>query len=146
MIHDSPEKEKAKLRLHPDQTERGERVLPLDIEEGDLRVWITKNDVENIEEGEIIRLKDLLNFKLTSKEPLEGNFESFELKDVAKIHWVSADPVEVEVLTPDGESDIGYAEPEVAQLPEGEIIQFERYGFVRIDKPEPVIKACYAHP
>ncbi|KXB05913.1 hypothetical protein AKJ53_01775 [candidate division MSBL1 archaeon SCGC-AAA382F02] len=145
LIHDSPEKEKAKLRLHPDQTERGERVLPLDIEEGDLRVWITKNDVENIEEGEIIRLKDLLNFKLTSKEPLEGNFESFELKDVAKIHWVSADPVEVEVLTPDGESDTGYAEPEVAQLPEGEIIQFERYGFVRIDKTEPVIKACYAH-
>lgn len=145
IIHGAPEKKEARLRLHPDQKDRGERILPLELQEDTLQVWITSEDVEEMDEGDKIRLKDLLNFELLSKDPLKGRFESFELLDVPKIQWVSKDPVEVKVLKPDGESEEGYAEPEVGQLPEGEIIQFERYGFVRIDETGPELKAVYGH-
>ncbi|KXB01230.1 hypothetical protein AKJ41_02265 [candidate division MSBL1 archaeon SCGC-AAA259O05] len=145
-VSDVPDKNEVKIRRHPDQSERGERVLPLDRRNGALRVWVNSEDMEKTEIGDIIRLKDLLNFELTSKEPLEADFVSFGLMDVPKIQWVSRDPVDVEVVEPEGNIETGYAEPEVTQLSEGEIIQFERYGFVRIDEVEPKIRAVYAHP
>lgn len=146
LIHEVPKQKEANLRLHPDKPDRGDRTLPLKFEDDSLRVWITSKDMENAEEGEVVRLKDLLNFELVSKEPLEANFKSFELMDVPKIQWVSGNPVEVEVLKTDGSSELGYAEPEVAQIQKGEVIQFERYGFVKIDETEPNIKAAFTHP
>lgn len=145
IVHNTPERNEAKLDLHPDYPNRGERVLPLKMEDDSLIVWIAEDDAKNMEKGETVRLKDLLNFKLTSEEPLEADFESFELLDVPKIQWVSENVIEAEVLKPDGTLDRGYAEPEVNQLPVGEIIQFERYGFVRVDEKEPVVKLGYAH-
>lgn len=145
LIHNVPTRDKVKLRLHPDKQERGERVLPLDTVDDSLKVWIAAKDVEKMNKGDLIRLKDFLNFEISSKKPLEGDFESFELRDVPKIQWVSKNKTKVEVLKPDGETDTGYAEPEVGDLPKGEVIQFERYGFVKIDETEPEIKARYAH-
>jgi glutamyl-tRNA synthetase len=145
LIKGVPEKEEAKIRLHPDKTERGDRVIPLERENDELTVWISGTDVEKTEEKDVIRLKDLLNFKLTSKNPLEAEFDSFGLMDVPKIQWISADPVETEVLKPDGEYDEGLAEPEVAKLEEGEVIQFERYGFVKIEEVGTKVKAVYTH-
>ncbi len=55
------------------------------------------------------------------------------------------DPVDATVLKPDGSSDTGYVEPEVGELEEGEIIQFERYGFVRIDEAGEEVVAVYSH-
>ncbi|KXA89415.1 hypothetical protein AKJ37_01600 [candidate division MSBL1 archaeon SCGC-AAA259I09] len=145
LIHNVPTRDKVKLRLHPDKQERGERVLPLDTVDDSLKVWIAAKDVEKMNKGDLIRLKDFLNFEISSKKPLEGDFESFELRDVPKIQWVSKNKTKVEVLKPDGETDTGYAEPEVGDLPKEEVIQFERYGFVKIDETEPEIKARYAH-
>ncbi len=146
IVHNAPEKDEARLRLHPDDEDRGSRVLPLEREGDDLTVWIAERDLEGAEVGDVIRLKDLFNFKITSLDPLEANFESFELvMDMKKIQWVSKNPIEVEVSRPDGTLDEGYAEPEVADLPTGEIIQFERYGFVKIDEKTPTLKAAYAH-
>ncbi|KXB04973.1 hypothetical protein AKJ49_01520 [candidate division MSBL1 archaeon SCGC-AAA382A03] len=146
LIHNVPkQQEEAHLRLHPDDPDRGERILPLEMN-NNLKVWIASKDTEKIDKGEKIRLKDLLNFKITSLEPLEGDFDSYELKDIPKIQWVSKNPVNVKVLKPNGEQDSGYAEPEVKNLPKGEIIQFERYGFVRIDEIEPKIRLVYVHP
>lgn len=145
LINNAPEREEARLRLHPDHSDRGERILPLKMEGHSLRALIPGDDVEEMDEGEIIRLKDLLNFKLVSKDPLEADFEGFGLMDVPKIQWVSGNPVDVEVKKPDGSSETGQAEPEVARLPEGEVIQFERYGFVRIEKNKPRVKAVFTH-
>lgn len=145
LISDAPKEEETHLRLHPDDSDRGERVLPLEYEEDSLKVWISQEDVEKTSVGDIVRLKDFFNFEITSKNPLEAKYDSFELKDVAKIQWISANPKEAEVLKTDGKKDTGYAEPEVSKLSEGEIIQFERYGFVKIDETQPKIKAVYTH-
>jgi hypothetical protein len=39
----------------------------------------------------------------------------------------------------------GYAEKAVTDIPDGEIIQFERVGFVRIEKQKTKITGYFAH-
>jgi len=75
----------------------------------------------------------------------EADFRGLELIDVPKIQWVSAGAIEVEVIKPDNSRDKGLAEPAVAGLKVGDIEQFERYGFVRIDSVKPKFLAVYGH-
>jgi glutamyl-tRNA synthetase len=49
---------------------------------------------------------------------------------------VSESLAKVEVLMPDGSTRSGVGEPGLKQLKEGDIIQFERFGFVRLDKKQ----------
>ena len=39
----------------------------------------------------------------------------------------------------------GFAEPAVSQINSGEIVQFERFGFVRIEKEHDQIYAFFTH-
>jgi len=145
VIHGVPELREARLRLHPSRPDRGDRVIPLERDGDKLIVRLSSGDVEGMQEGQAARLKDLLNFKLTSREPLEAEFTGFEVSNVPKIQWVSAGAVEAEVLRPDGSRDQGLAEPEVSGLEPGEVVQFERYGFVRLEKVKPKVEAVFTH-
>ncbi|MFP4005158.1 MAG: glutamate--tRNA ligase [Candidatus Hadarchaeia archaeon] len=145
LIRDAPEEKEVDLRLHPNDAERGNRTLPLEQTDGKLKAWIAKNDVKDMEKGSLIRLKDLFNFRITSIKPLEAEFEGYELLDTPKIQWVSGNPIETNIIMPDAQERKGYAEPEAEKLKEGEIIQFERFGFVRIDGKEPELTAVYTH-
>jgi glutamyl-tRNA synthetase len=51
----------------------------------------------------------------------------------------------LEVVKPDATVELGLAEPTVASLSVDEIIQFERYGFVRVDSVRPRLTAVYGH-
>ncbi len=113
-------------------------------------IYIPKSDAEKLEEGEIFRLKDLCNVKLVSK----GETYSCELSEDGmvpkKLQWVSGDHIECEVLVPkdllkDGEfnpdslgSVKGFCEKSVKDLDPDSIIQFERFGFCRLDGKEPL--------
>ena len=48
------------------------------------------------------------------------------------IHWLS-DAVGVEVMTPECKVIKGLAEPNINQIKIGQVIQFERYAFCRLD-------------
>ncbi|MEM2908095.1 MAG: glutamate--tRNA ligase [Candidatus Hadarchaeales archaeon] len=146
LVHGVPGIDEARLRLHPSYPERGERVLPL-LREGDvLTAYLAGEDASRLEVGTIFRLKDLMNVELKSKgPPLEGDFRGLELMDVPKLQWVSAGGVEVEVLMPDASLVRGLAEPSVAGLEVGEVVQFERFGFVRVDAVQPKISVVYGH-
>lgn len=145
VVRGVPELREAKLRLHPSRPERGKRALPLERDRDLLYVHVASDDLAGVREGEVVRLKDLLNFRLITREPPEAEFAGFEVADVPKIQWVSARAVEAEVLRPDGSREGGLAEPEVAKLKVGEIVQFERYGFVRVEAVEPKVSVVYAH-
>ena len=142
----APELREASLRLHPSHPERGKRLVPLAREEGALRVWIPGPDSARMHEGQVFRLKDLMNVRLRSKAPpAKADFHSLPVMAVPKLQWVSADAVEAEILKPDNSREPGLAEPEVARLGVGEIVQFERYGFVRVEAVRPKVVAVYAH-
>lgn len=133
---------KAELDLHPD-LRRGGRVFQT---KG--KFLITKHDFENIPHDEIIRLIDLLNFKKIKfkekgREKEKFVFVSEEYEDYKKtkqkgriIHWLPADEkhlIDVKVIMDDKTERIGKAEPLVDKLKEGDIVQFERFGFCRLE-------------
>jgi len=138
-----PELREAHLRLHPSDPKRGKRAVPLMREDDILTVYLPKEDVSSMQEGQIFRLKDLMNVELSPH--LEADFRGFELADVPKVQWVSAKAIEVEVIKPDNSRERGLAEPAVADLKVGEVVQFERFGFVRIDAVKPKLVAVYGH-
>jgi glutamyl-tRNA synthetase len=146
-VENAPEKT-VKLRLHPD-FDYGFR----EITTGNT-FFIPREDV-----SDEFRLKDLFNVKITGKnEGLTGEYTGTELqKDMDKIQWVTDNNVNMRILVPhelfvNGEYNPdslevveGLAEEAVKGLSVGDIIQFERFGFCRIDDITEVVTACYAH-
>lgn len=146
LVRGAPELGKARIRLHPSRKEAGERILPLAKAKDALVFHISREDVATLDEGDVFRLKDLMNVELTSKgAALEAKFHSVGVANVPKIHWVSASAVEVEVIKPNGTREWGLAEPAVAGLQTDDIVQFERYGFVRVEAVKPKLVAVYGH-
>ncbi|MEM2890154.1 MAG: glutamate--tRNA ligase [Candidatus Hadarchaeum sp.] len=146
LVRGAPKLKEIRLRLHPSKPEMGERVLPLSVENGSLLFYISGGDASILKVGDVFRLKDLMNVKLESMDPvLEASFHSLEVMDVPKFQWVSGGAVVLEVIKPDASVETGLAEPSVAALKVGDIVQLERYGFVRIDSTVPKLTAAYAH-
>jgi glutamyl-tRNA synthetase len=88
----------------------------------------------------MIRLMDFCNvvledgvWKYHSKA-----YEDFKTFAAPKkiIHWVVKDTVPVEVLMPDATKCTGNGESSLAQAKVGDVIQFERFGFCRLDSIE----------
>ena len=85
--------------------------------------------------GDLVRLKDLYNVRIVNKEPLEAEYAGHEIvKGTRIIHWAPPQGPLVEVLTPSG-VDIGVGEAGIA-VELDKVVQFERYGFVRVDQVE----------
>jgi len=120
--------------------------------------YIAASDLEAMKEGDHFRLIELYNVKLVSKGNGAGKavFAGKELiRDSKKIQWV---PVEsagaIEVLEPSelyNEDETinkdslivrkGMVEDSFKDLKVDDIVQFLRYGFVRVDGPERCIRA-----
>jgi glutamyl-tRNA synthetase len=66
-------------------------------------------------------------------------------KGLQKIHWVSKPNVRIKIVTPDAKTVAGVAEPGVARLKKGAIIQFYRIGFFRVDKAGKSPVLYFAH-
>ncbi|MDP4012871.1 MAG: glutamate--tRNA ligase [Candidatus Nanoarchaeia archaeon] len=84
--------------------------------------------------GKNYRLMHLFNFK-NKKFTSEAHNPDLEAQ---LIHWlpVSKDLIEVELVMPDGKVKKGLGELMLKHVKEGEVVQFERVGFVRLDKKE----------
>ncbi len=143
-IEDAPKKE-AKLKLHPDFEKRGKRKLSFDG-----TVFITKKDKEEIQENNLCRLIDCVNFvKENGKYIFDSEeYEKYKADGTRIIHWLpsNCDRMAVEVLMPDKTIKTGIGEEGLSKLKQGDIIQFERFGFVRLDeKKGDILKFWFLH-
>jgi glutamyl-tRNA synthetase len=130
---------------HPDKPEKGARKVQLSGENG-ISILVSEDDISGMEKDQKIRLKDLCNVKLISSDEAEylGNDLSI-IKEGAKIiHWVAEDSVPTKLYMPDGAVKEGYCE-EVLSQDLGNVVQFERMGFVKIQKQGKGYLAYYAH-
>ncbi len=127
-----------KAPLHPTQ-DRGFREIP-----AGNRLVICRSDLDGLTVGDKIRLKDLCNIEILSKEPAKARFAGAEVgKKMKIIHWVPENGLPVRVMKPDG-VDEGLGEAGIAgEL--NKVVQFERYGFVRINCLGDPIVAYFAH-
>ena len=128
---------KFKLSYHP-ENDKGERVLKATEE-----YYIEKEDNDSTPIGSVIRLKDAMNIIKIDDNNYEFaglTIEEFKTKDKkgSIIQFVPKDgeEVEVELLMPDTSIKKIVCESNVRELEEGEVIQFERFAFCRLDKKD----------
>ncbi|HPR42462.1 MAG TPA: glutamate--tRNA ligase [Candidatus Methanofastidiosa archaeon] len=144
------------LRMHPDE-DLGERRMRVTD-----KVFIPGNDAAQLAVGETLRLKDLCNIRV--KELSGGAIEAeaapddMDLRSLKKVQWVPEENVVVNVIVPSSlyvGDDInedslretgGLGESSIGGLALGEIVQFERFGFVRVDsKDDGKVTVVLAH-
>ncbi len=124
----------SEIPRHPDFPKRGNREIGISD-----RLYISKKDWEE-NEGKEVRLKNLFNIELEEKK---AHITDLENKDILKIQWLP-DGEDCSVEMPDGSFDEGIVEKNIEEVEMGDIIQFERYGFVRILDDDPWT-AAYGH-
>ncbi len=153
VVKDVPHAFTAKVPLHPDYPEMGFRVFDIEPSKGGPMFLVSKSDVNLLEDKQVIRFMDLFNFRVEKVEKgmIQATFlgESYEeAKKVGAplIHWVPVGGgVPCEVVMPDASVAEGVAEEACRALKPDEIIQFQRFGFVRIDSVDGKLTAYFAH-
>jgi glutamyl-tRNA synthetase len=121
--------------VHPDFPDRGTRTLPVSP-----TVFVSSVDYYAFTRQEI-RLKDFCNVVLDAT----STFTSREVKDVPKIQWVS-EGIPMRIVMPNGVVAEGLAEANLAAAKAGNVVQLERFGFVRIDAADDDgLLAYFAH-
>ena len=138
----------ARVPIHPDFPERGDRVIPLGDE---IILGIPSRDYSRIHQDELFRMKDFANFTMDKGKKPRCIFHSLKVDAVRDangpiIHWVPKDTaVSIQMVKIDGSTVEGYAEPTIKDMKLGTFLQFERVGFAKIFQTEPVIKVAFAH-
>jgi len=129
--------------IHPEFPERGVRRNVMTGEP--IRVYVVKDDLGHLDSRGRVRLKDLCNIKIEDgRVTYIGNDLGILKEKVKIIHWVPGNALPGEVLMPDGTKKIGLVEPIKTQV-DGKVVQFERFGFARVERSYPTVKAYFTH-
>ena len=154
-VLDVPKTFQTKLPLHAEQPERGfrEYTVAPEGEEKTACFWVSKKDAESMEPEKVFRLMELFNVKIESKNEnaVTARFASESYEDVRKIkvqliQWIpKGTEYPSQIVMPDASVTEGFAEAYCKKLKPDAIIQFERFGFVRINEVGEKLTAYYAH-
>ncbi len=121
------------------------------------RFNVPRADMASMGTGTTFRLMDLYNVELTSAAPrFLGRYAGEDLiQGSRKVQWVAGKGTEVRVLVPgalfdergefvkDSLKEVhGMAEESFSDVKVGEIIQFPRFGFCRLDSPGTLVLSC----
>ncbi|MEA2055690.1 MAG: glutamate--tRNA ligase, partial [Candidatus Thermoplasmatota archaeon] len=142
------------IDLHPNDKSLGSRL----VKTGNT-FYIPKFDSNKLDAGDIFRLKDLYNVKVKSKNrEIVGEYAGKELiQNSLKIQWTTDSFVKMSIqvshllfekdkFNPKSLEIVeGYAEAAVSQLKTDEIVQFERFGFVKIEQSGDGISGYFVH-
>lgn len=144
---------KGKLHLHPDHPERGFRQFEIKPEKNEALFLVSSQDTSLMEKGKKIRLMGLFNIEIekSGKKQIEASFHSESHEEAKRlgaplIHWLPVDTgISCEVVMPDANVAKGVAEESCKKLKPEAIVQFERFGFVRIDNLDEKLTCYFAH-
>ena len=126
--------------LHADHLDRGNRLLPFNGS-----AYLAKSDIND----GVFRLMDAVNVDIDGDE-ITYNSTSFEdARDLKAriIQWVPVeDNVKVTIVMDDASLKTGLGESSLNDLKVGDIVQFERVGFARLDEiKDDELVFYYAH-
>ena len=114
--------------LHADHMDRGNRILPFDGS-----AYLAKSDIND----GIFRLMDAVNVDINGDEITyhSTSFEDARSVKARIIQWVPVDDnVNVKIVMDDASVKTGLGEGALRDLEVGDIVQFERVGFARLDE------------
>ena len=144
LVVEGAPKRRATIPFHP-QHDLGSRAIDTSGE-----FYLSAPDLQGMKEGTVFRLMDLYNVELTSSGPAPAaRYAGDELTaGTRKLQWVTEAHQDVSVVVPGVlflEGDVfnkeslkevrGFAEESVSTLKAGDIVQFPRFGFCRLDAP-----------
>lgn len=153
IIDNVPKNFNVKIPLHPDYPEKGFRDFKVLPEQGKVKLFISKNDLNTIEDKPETRLMDLFNFRVKKieKSIVYSTFSGESYEEARRIgapliHWLPVENIiKCECVMPDASLAEGYAEKACKALHPEDIIQFQRFGFVRVDSNNEKLIAYFAH-
>ena len=101
-------------------------------------MFIEKKDLEKCKEGDIIRLMDAYNIQKTTtgwKYHSKSYEEYKKLQGKGIVHYLPKEhkAIKIIILEPSGETKEAIAEEGIMQVEQGQIVQLERYAFVRLE-------------
>ena len=155
-VHNVPKEHKISIIRHPTTKIKEEYLLQGPV----IHVYISRRDLDILVNKKMIRLMDLANVEYKGINYKDGSIvietifidndlETARRKELSIIQWVPKnDYILIEVLKPENDkiiTEYGYGERAIENIEHGSIIQFYRYGFVRIEKTVKGIQAIYAH-
>jgi glutamyl-tRNA synthetase len=141
IVENAPEIEKT-LKLHPTKNLGYRKIKTKNT------FYISEDDVEKLKVNDKIRLKDLYNIQITKiNNEISSRFIGTQLMSgLDKIQWVTEEHIDALILKPDllfkngkyNENSLekikGYVEKAIEIVNIGETVQFERFGFVKIER------------
>jgi glutamyl-tRNA synthetase len=153
VVENAPSMNKS-INLHPSNQNLGSRT----IKTGNT-FFVQKEDIDKLDVGDVFRLKDLFNVRIASKNnEVKAEYAGDELiSGSTKIQWTTDDYINMNVFVPhllfkkekfdpsSLERIAGFAEKAVDGIKTSEIVQFERFGFVRIENKKDQIVGFFAH-
>ncbi|HDQ07139.1 MAG TPA: glutamate--tRNA ligase [Candidatus Bathyarchaeota archaeon] len=152
VVENVPHEFMAQVPLHPDHPEMGARFFEVKPVKGRAEFLISKDDIDGIAEKRAVRFMDLFNFRVEKVDDLvQATFLGESYEEARKvgaplIHWVPVGSgVPCEVVMPDASVAEGVAEEACRALKPNEVIQFQRFGFVRVDGVDWKLTAYFAH-
>ncbi|MFX1408904.1 MAG: glutamate--tRNA ligase [Promethearchaeota archaeon] len=152
LIEDVPFSEQiAEPLFLPTEPEKGKRKIKVISKNERLDLHISHSDAVNINPGQIIRLKDLINVSINSvdfkNKIIHAKYHSSQLDrelGLSIIQWVpKEEKLNVSIINPDGSTSHGYGEINLLDIPMNKTVQFERYAFVNPIKIENNTLFCY---
>jgi glutamyl-tRNA synthetase len=141
------------IPLYPDHPEKGFRFFEVKPVNGEAVFLVSKDDMNLIQGKRAVRFIDLFNFKVKKieKDVIQAKFLGKSYLEAKKlraplIHWIPIDSgILCEVVMPDASLVKGIAEEACRMLNLDEIVQFQRFGFVRVDDLNYKLTAYFAH-
>jgi len=118
--------------LHPDYPERGNRELPFGP-----KLYITMEDYKKTGDNRILRLIDAVNVTFNGGKTVYHSTDLEEARNVKAmiVQWVPVEgSLSAELVMPDATVKTGFIEPSASNLKVDDVVQFERFGFARLDK------------
>nr|WP_244403877.1 glutamate--tRNA ligase [Pyrolobus fumarii] len=157
VIQGIPGRIEANIPFHPERREMGSRVLVLPA--GEARVYLPRRDIAKVGVGGWIRLAEAINIEIVSMDGdrVVARYKGTSLDEARArrapiVQWVPAgDVVEVTVFIPEGlrlRVEKGVGEPALREVKRGDIVQFLREGFYRVDAvaaEQNEVVVIYAH-
>lgn len=126
--------------LHADHIDRGNRILSFDGS-----AYLAKEDIAD----GIFRLMDAVNVEIDGNKIIyhSTSFEDAKKVKAKIIQWVpTKDNVNVKIVMDDASAKTGVGEDTLRDLEVGDIVQFERVGFARLDEiKDDKLVFYYAH-
>ncbi|MEM2220100.1 MAG: glutamate--tRNA ligase [Candidatus Korarchaeum sp.] len=131
---------RASVEVHPNSRET--REVRLDEPE----VFISSSDSMNLKPGDELRLRGLATVTVRSVNPDEVSLRissEQKVKGVSIVQWAPVKGgVPARLLVPETPYSFrmlgGYGEPALREIGEGEIVQFVRVGFAKLDRRSPL--------